>query len=146
MRCRLARFDYVEGPPLVYFTFFTSNELYLHKTNTEKADELYKAKRGSMLTPPTLLNKNWPELVPKEFVIDNSNGTWDRAHVDIVLSGLGWISCTQRGTIRGSAPNSSLSRKTICLFVFLLANEKSIVPLQFAFGTRRTATFRQESR
>lgn len=68
----LARMDYLSGPDGIFFTFFTSNELYLHKTLTEKADELYEAKRGSMLSPPSFLNKKLPKLVSHFFEFDNT--------------------------------------------------------------------------
>lgn len=68
----LARMDYVSGPDAMFFTFFTSNELYLHKTQTTKADEVYESKRGSMLSPPSLLNKKLPRLVPHLFKFNNA--------------------------------------------------------------------------
>lgn len=68
----LARVDYTNGPDGIFFTFFTSNEIYLHKTHTSRAEELYNAKRGSMLDPPSFSNKKLPELVPHHFELVNN--------------------------------------------------------------------------
>lgn len=100
----LARFDYLEGPPLVYFTLFASPEIYIHKTSTEKADELYRHSVGTLLTPPfnedTL--SSWPGLSHegREVEIENDDGNWQKAAADIVFSGLGWISVTMKGTCK----------------------------------------------
>lgn len=100
----LARFDYVEGPPLVYFTLFASNELYIHKTSIAKAPQLYETQLGATLTPPftpeTL--KDWPGLDPEgvEHDISNDDGNWQKACTDIVFSGLGWISVTMKGSAK----------------------------------------------
>eukprot|EP01122_Echinamoeba_exundans_P006763 TRINITY_DN1968_c0_g1_i3.p1 TRINITY_DN1968_c0_g1~~TRINITY_DN1968_c0_g1_i3.p1 ORF type:complete len:507 (-),score=63.65 TRINITY_DN1968_c0_g1_i3:488-2008(-) len=95
----LARVDYVSGPDGMFFTFFTSNELYLHKTLTEKADEIYLDKRGSMLNPPSILNKKLPALIEHNLEFENFDGPADRAYVDITLAGLGWVSVTGRGKV-----------------------------------------------
>lgn len=101
----LARFDYIDGPPLAYFTLFASPEIYVHKTSTEKANELYKSKLGTLLTPPfspeTLAN--WGGLDPRfseTHYIENDDGNWQKACTDIVFSGLGWISVTLKGTAK----------------------------------------------
>jgi 30S ribosome assembly GTPase len=69
----LARVDYMSGPDGIFFTFFTSNDLYLHKTLTEKADDIYREKKGSMLSPPSLLNKTLPALVAHDLEFENTN-------------------------------------------------------------------------
>ena len=100
----LARFDYLEGPPLVYFTLFASNEIYIHKTATDKADELYRTKVGTMLTPPSQPEtlSSWPGFEPEGEVheIENDDGNWQRACADIVFSGLGWVSVTMKGVAK----------------------------------------------
>ena len=96
----LARFDYLEGPPLVYFTLFASNEIYIHKTSIERADELYRTQLGAILTPPfnSETIAKWPGLTEvQEHEIDNDDGNWQKASTDIVFSGLGWISITMKG-------------------------------------------------
>lgn len=98
----LARIDYIDGPGLVYFTVFSSNELYVHKTSTHRADEVYDKNVGAMLSPPYKeALPTWQGLTDHGvFEVDNRKGTWDKAHNDIVLPGLGWISITQKGIIK----------------------------------------------
>lgn len=101
----LARFDYLEGPPLAYFTLFASPEIYIHKTSTEKADELYRNQVGTLLTPPFSAETiaNWPGLHVADSItheIENDEGNWQKACTDIVFSGLGWVSLTMKGTAR----------------------------------------------
>ena len=47
----LARLDYVSGGRRS-FTCYFSNELNIHRTKLENADELYKNHAGELLTPP----------------------------------------------------------------------------------------------
>lgn len=99
----LARFDYIEGPGLVYFTLFASNELYVHKTSILKASELYKNHVGTILTPPFSEEtiKSWKPLSPNPIIsINNYDGNWSKAAVDIVFAGLGWISVTLKGNCK----------------------------------------------
>jgi hypothetical protein len=99
----LARFDYLEGPPLVYFTLFASNEIYVHKTTIEKADELYENQVGALLTPPFQSSlSQWPGLDSPGTIheINNDDGNWQKACTDIVFSGLGWISLTFKGSAK----------------------------------------------
>lgn len=100
----LARFDYLEGPPLVYFTLFASHEIYIHKTSVERADEIYASKVGTLLTPPFSPETvaSWPGLDTEGTVhnIENDDGNWQKACTDIVFSGLGWISVTMKGTAK----------------------------------------------
>lgn len=71
----LARFDYISGGRKS-FTCYFSNELELHRTKLEKADDLYDRHRGEMLSPPRLEDlESFPELVRQEFSIkDEKNG------------------------------------------------------------------------
>lgn len=95
----LARLDYISGgdrrPHVCYF----ANELYIHRTKLEKADELYKARKGELLIPPTKENRDQlPKLVKHEFKI-NSEKT------DVVFSGLGWVTLEgKRAQIVAYAP------------------------------------------
>lgn len=95
----LARFDYIRGgqrrPHVCYF----ANELYIHRTKLEKADEVYENQRGELLIPPKKKNDELlKKLVKHEFKI-NSEKT------DVVFSGLGWITLEgQRAHIAAYAP------------------------------------------
>ena len=80
----LARFDYIKGPGKQPFVFYKANELQLHRTKLEKADELYETHLGKMLTPPgEFTAPDYPKLKAHEFMITEPS--------DVVVSGLGWV-------------------------------------------------------
>ena len=80
----LARIDYVSGgkrPLVCYF----SNELNIHRTKTEKANELWKNQIGSLLAPPN---------DPKQFDLQNIKAVrleTGKEKRDVMISGLGFI-------------------------------------------------------
>jgi 30S ribosome assembly GTPase len=94
----LARFDFMAGERQA-FTCYFSNELSIHRTKIEKADELYKNHAGELLQPPRKDDMDtFPPLVRHEFRIKE-------AKTDIVFSGLGWITVNDRGaTIAAHVP------------------------------------------
>lgn len=81
----LARFDFVKGERQS-FTCYVSNDITIHRTKLERADELYAEHKGVMLAPPAAADL---ESLPK----------WTRHSIriqpgksmDISISGLGWI-------------------------------------------------------
>lgn len=80
----MCRMDFVEGDRQS-FTIYASNQIELHRTKLENADNLFKKHLGEMLSPPfkddlSIFDK--PEK--KSFNISNKK-------TDIVISGLGWI-------------------------------------------------------
>lgn len=80
----LARFDFIQGMRS-NFTVHISNELNIHRTKLEKADELYETHKGELLAPPSKqFIEQLPKLVRHEFSIKEGK-------TDIVFSGLGWI-------------------------------------------------------
>lgn len=86
----LARFDYISGGRSSFVCHF-SNEINIHRTKMEKADELYQNHAGEMLTPPRKEQMDtFPELVRHEFTIKEPK-------IDIVFSGLGWITVNEAG-------------------------------------------------
>jgi 30S ribosome assembly GTPase len=86
----LARFDYISGGRKSFVTFI-SNELMIHRTKLENADDLYKKHVGEMLTPPRPNQlETFPDLVRHEFMIKEDK-------TDIVFSGLGWITVNEAG-------------------------------------------------
>ncbi|RFU65786.1 ribosome biogenesis GTPase YqeH [Peribacillus glennii] len=88
----LARFDYLSGGRRS-FTCYISNELNIHRTKLENADELYENHAGEMLTPPrTRQLDEFPELIKREFTIKE-------AKTDIVFSGLGWVTVNEAGAM-----------------------------------------------
>lgn len=79
----LARFDFLSGERSS-FTCYFANELKIHRTKLEKADDFYTKHVGTLLQPPTLDNVgDFPKLVRKEFNLKEAS--------DVVFSGLGWI-------------------------------------------------------
>jgi 30S ribosome assembly GTPase len=86
----LARFDYKSGGRRS-FVCYLSNELVIHRTKIEKANELYQNHLGEMLTPPRKEQLDeFPELIRHEFMIKEGK-------TDIVFSGLGWITVNEPG-------------------------------------------------
>ena len=80
----LARFDFIKGDRSA-FTVHVANDLPIHRTKLEKADDLYKNHKGELLAPPTAQYiEQLPELVRHEFSIKEPK-------TDVVISGLGWI-------------------------------------------------------
>ncbi|MGX9135350.1 ribosome biogenesis GTPase YqeH [Rummeliibacillus sp. JY-2-4R] len=80
----LARFDFIQGKRSA-FTIHIANDLNIHRTKLENADELYANHKGELLAPPSnQYMDRLPKLVRHEFSIKE-------AKTDIVFSGLGWI-------------------------------------------------------
>ncbi|RDZ15460.1 ribosome biogenesis GTPase YqeH [Priestia megaterium] len=87
----LARLDYVQGGRKS-LTCYVSNDLHIHRTKLEKADELYEKQAGELLQPPRPEQMGeFPELVAHEFTIKNEK-------TDIVFSGLGWVTVNESGS------------------------------------------------
>ncbi|WP_216828997.1 ribosome biogenesis GTPase YqeH [Alkalihalobacterium elongatum] len=93
----LARFDFIEGERGSFVCYF-SNEINIHRTKLDKADELYQNHLGELLSPPGPETKdNLPELVKHDFYIKEKS--------DIVFSGLGWVAVHQENVhVQAYAP------------------------------------------
>lgn len=92
----LARFDYISGEKGAMIAY-VSNDLMIHRTKLEKADEFYAKHVGGLLQPPRPDEvADFPELVRFEFSI--------KEKTDIVFAGLGWITVTIPGVVAGYAP------------------------------------------
>lgn len=94
----LARLDFVEGERGSFVCYF-SNELNIHRTKLERADELYRNHLGELLFPPGEESKaKLPNFVSHDFYIKEEQK-------DIVFSGLGWVTVHQKNVhIRAYAP------------------------------------------
>ncbi|ADU29830.1 ribosome biogenesis GTPase YqeH [Evansella cellulosilytica] len=94
----LARLDFLQGEGRSFVCYF-SNELNIHRTKLEKADQLFENHLGELLTPPFKENvDSFPELVKKEWKLTEEKQ-------DIVISGLGWVTVHGKGAqIRTFAP------------------------------------------
>ncbi|MBA2173522.1 ribosome biogenesis GTPase YqeH [Halobacillus locisalis] len=80
----LARLDFVAGDRTSFVCYF-SNELPIHRTKLEKADELYENHLGELLSPPDAETmEKLPPLKGHTFKINEDK-------TDLVFSGLGWI-------------------------------------------------------
>jgi|SRR5699024_6239608 len=84
----LARFDFVKGQKQTFVCYF-SNQLYIHRTKLDNADDVYERQIADLLKPPneeTL--QQLPPLVRTSYRIEEPN-------TDIVFPGLGWITILQ---------------------------------------------------
>lgn len=87
----LARVDFVKGDQSS-FTFYVSNEAYLHRTKLEKADEFYEKHVGGLLSPPSTDQKDsFPPLVSQSITLNPNQ--------DIAISGLGWFTVNKKAQI-----------------------------------------------
>ncbi|MCP3025607.1 ribosome biogenesis GTPase YqeH [Halobacillus sp. A5] len=94
----LARLDFNSGERSSFICYL-SNEMEIHRTKLEKADDLYRDHLGELLAPPdSETMKRLPALAPHTFKIT-------RAKTDLVFSGLGWVTVPQGGiTVTAYAP------------------------------------------
>lgn len=91
----LGRFDFIKGDRQSFVCYF-ANEVPIHRTKLENADELYDKQLGSLLTPPNSETlKNLPKMTESTFKIGPGQS-------DIVFPGLGWIT-TKSGDVTVSA-------------------------------------------
>lgn len=88
----LARVDFVKGERQP-FVVYVSNDLYIHRTKLENADEMFEKHHGTILAPPTGESaKELPAFTKHSLKIPAKGPT------DIFISGLGWVS------LQGKAP------------------------------------------
>ena len=88
----LARIDFVRGPHQP-FVVYVENDLYIHRTKLEKADEVMQKHHGTLLVPPTGAEAAaaLPPFAKHSFTVKPTGMT-----TDIVVSGLGWVSLQGR--------------------------------------------------
>ena len=80
----MARVDFVKGERQS-FTLYASNLVDIHRTKLSNADTLFEKHLGTLLKPPFEDNISiFKNQVKKNFKIDDRK-------IDIVISGLGWI-------------------------------------------------------
>ena len=103
----LARFDFIQGEKAGITAYFENN-LMIHRTKLEKADEFYSKHAGELLLPPTTENLDMlPPLQRHEFKVTEKT--------DIVIDGLGWITVPANTVVAGWAPEgvSVLTRRAM---------------------------------
>jgi ribosome biogenesis GTPase A len=96
----LARIDVISGETgdrINVVTYF-ANTLNVHRTKTERADEIYATKLYSLLTPPFSESEKLPKWVTRDFKIR------DNLKYDIVISGLGFVTLRGPFFVRVHAP------------------------------------------
>ncbi|MGM8214183.1 ribosome biogenesis GTPase YqeH [Bacillaceae bacterium W0354] len=82
----LARVDIEQADEKKGYICYFANELMIHRTKLENADQLYTDHLGDLLIPPSEETlKNWPNLHKETFHINGDQKT------DVVISGLGWV-------------------------------------------------------
>lgn len=87
----LARIDYPEGDRLS-MTFYVSNQLYIHRTKLEKADEFYQKHLGDLLSPPGPDQAQaFPKLARQTLKLNPDQ--------DLAISGLGWLKVNQAANL-----------------------------------------------
>lgn len=121
-----------QGRPF-FFTFFISNDVKLHPTDSAKADEVLAKHVGTLITPPSSPQRLAELGVPTRHLIQVAGGgDWKTASTDIVIAGLGWVSVTGPGecTVAVTVPEgvSVVTRPA------LLPNEASHSTASFTGG------------
>ena len=96
----LARLDIINGETgdRVNVVTYFANTLNIHRTKTQRADELYETKLYSLLTPPFNDSEDVPKWVYHDFRIR------DNMKYDIVFSGLGFVTIRAPFYVRAFAP------------------------------------------
>lgn len=80
----LARIDFLKGNKKSFICYF-SNQVPIHRTKSENADQLYDRQLGDLLSPPDKHSiKKLPPLTKNTFKLPNES-------MDIVFPGLGWV-------------------------------------------------------
>lgn len=88
----MAYFDFIEGDKSA-FTFYVNNDLYLHRTKSEKAVDVYTEHKGDLLSPPTAEESaDYPELVGVDIQLNENE--------DLVISSLGWVTVNKPVKLR----------------------------------------------
>ncbi|MFS0786244.1 ribosome biogenesis GTPase YqeH [Shouchella sp. 1P09AA] len=94
----LARLDFIKGER-TSFVVYVSNQVSIHRTKLEKADQLYETHVGDLLQPPT------SEDDEAVFNLKSQTFKLHEEETDIVFSGLGWVTVKGAGvTVNAHAP------------------------------------------
>ncbi len=84
----LARMDFISGERTSFVSHF-ANQLHIHRTKLEKADNLWQTQAGNVLNPIVTEDGQPKDMQRHEFMIKDEK-------TDLVVSGLGWL------TLQGS--------------------------------------------
>lgn len=97
----LVRLD-VLGPQHCNVTCYTHDQLVIHRTKTERADEFWARHRGELLQPPT------PEQL-ETFPEQRTYRYHTEKEQDLAISGLGWLRLPAQATVAVSVPQGILT-------------------------------------
>ncbi|GGA68922.1 ribosome biogenesis GTPase YqeH [Ornithinibacillus halotolerans] len=93
----LARIDFIKGDKQSFVCYF-ANQLPIHRTKLEKADDLYENHVGELLSPP---DEETKKLLP-QFI--NTSYRLANEKTDIVFPGLGWVTVNGNCTVVAHSP------------------------------------------
>ena len=81
----LARLDFIKGDK-INASFYTSNDLYIHRTKTINATNIYETQKTKLLVPPYSLEELNRLSETKEVMFNIEDGAYD-----LLISGLGFV-------------------------------------------------------
>lgn len=104
----LAKIEVIGDTKPFFFTFYVSNDIKLHPTDSSKADQFVEKHAGTFLTPPLEPGLERMEQIGEfeHHDIEIEGVGWKEAAADISLRGLGWVAVTGAGAakVRISVP------------------------------------------
>lgn len=92
----LGRFDLISSPEKSSLVVYASEDLYIHRTKTEKAEQIIENMVGKELTPPSIENKLNLKYKQRDFKLKEKS--------DILISGLGWVTAPENVSLSVYAP------------------------------------------
>lgn len=81
----LASLEFIKGDK-INISFYTSNDLYIHRTKTINAENIYETQKLKLLVPPHNEEELSRLLKTKEVIFDIEEGAYD-----LLISGLGFV-------------------------------------------------------
>jgi len=104
----LAKIEVIGDTKPFLLTFFVANDVKLHPTASDRADNFAAKHAGTLLTPPLAPGPQRMEELGEfdSHTIEIDGAGWKEAAADISLTGLGWIAVTGAGRakVRISVP------------------------------------------
>jgi len=96
----LAKIEVIGDSKPFFFSFFVANDIKLHPTDSDRAEDFVAKHAGGILTPPLDPSRmeEIGEFETHDLEIDGCG--WKEASADITLRGLGWVSVTGSGTVK----------------------------------------------
>lgn len=92
----LGRIDLISSREKSTLVIYASEDLYIHRTKTEKAVQIIESMVGRELTPPSSAHKQELEYVRRDFKLKEKS--------DVLISGLGWVTAPADVSLSVYAP------------------------------------------